>query len=132
MDTEHIELMVELLEIQIAMYKNLGRDDHNVKDIQALNKRASVALIRLVQNHGDDLHHWMEHTDAISRLTVSLDIKATVTMDEPLPDNLPLDIFAQLHGKSITEMMAILRDYGMPLSEIKPFLRRLFPADDAL
>lgn len=127
MDTEQYELVIELLKQQLLV-KML----HDEEAFEAQIRKSRQAAQMILMQRDGHLYVQIEGTDNISRLNVEVDINVRVTLDEPIPVYLPPDIFIQLHGKSVEEMIAILRGYHMPEKEIKPFLRRIIPADDSL
>lgn len=104
----------------------------------AAHQRATQAMFTLleIQQQNEDptatISWSVEQGDNTSRLDLLLDFTLQVIPQDDLPEYLPRTIFAELHGKTVDEMKAILRGYGMPDVDIKPFLRRIFPADDAL
>ncbi|MEL6309890.1 MAG: hypothetical protein AAFN11_02695 [Chloroflexota bacterium] len=131
---ELVQALIDILTFQKHMMENTLLEDENAW--LASHKKSSEALFTILeaQQNPDTPIEWrVEYGDNESRLDLMLSIRADVVAMDDLPDYLPRDIFAQLKRKeTVDEMMALLRSYKMPAKDIKPFLRRIFPADDAL
>ena len=126
MDIERLKIIVELLQSQISIWEDLD----NPQKLNASIERARHAMARISNAYDGNINYEMDYGDTISRLDIELSVKGVVSLGETIPDYLPDDIFHQLHGKPVPDMIQLLRDYKMPEHDIKPFLRRILPADD--
>ena len=128
MDTKHIRLIIELLKQQLIILEEW----ENVEKLETQLEQARYATRSILMDHGGQLHYEIDYMDDISRLSVLVNVDVNIKLDEEIPEQLPPDIFLELHGKSVDEMINILRGYDLSETAIKTFLRRILPADDVL